>query len=113
MAKYLLEKRWTIVVGEIDTFITTDKPVVVSHPAQDRFGYGTPGSVICFPLSPTRLLVLDDLHTEPGNQYYPLDSTNAGAINLMLWQGASRFFVTGRKLEEVLSEICALDDGAM
>lgn len=112
MAKHLLDKRWSIVVSEIDTFITTDKPVVVSHPTRERFGYGTPGSIISFPLSPTRLLVLDDLHAEAVNQYYSLISQNAGAFNLMLWQGASRFFVTGRQLEEVLTEICALEERA-
>lgn len=110
MAEHLMNKRWSIVFSNVDTFITTDKPVVISHSTRERFGYGSPDSIISFPLSPTRLLVLDDLHSEPCNQYYPLKSTNAGAFNLILWREAKRFLITGRKLEEVLWEICALDE---
>ncbi len=110
MAEHLLSKRWSVIVSDTDIFITTDKPVVLLHEARERFGYGTPGSIIYFPLSPTRLLILDDRHDEPSNQYYPLMSTNAGAVNFLLWRGASRFLVTGRGLERVISELCALNN---
>jgi Protein of unknown function (DUF4238) len=110
MAAHLLGKRWSVVFSEADTFITTDKPVVLQHQTRERFGYGTEGTILSFPLSPTRLLVMDDLHQEPTNQYYPLVESNVGAFNCTVWRGASRFLLTGRSLEEVLTEICECAD---
>jgi uncharacterized protein DUF4238 len=112
MAKHLLTKRWSVVVSDTETFITTDKPVVVKHLTREPVGYGTPGAIVTFPLSPTRLVVLDDLHDEPSNQYYPLANSNAGHFNFTVWHGASRFLITGRPVTEVLSEMCAAGDAA-
>lgn len=106
-AKLLLPKRWSVVFSELDAFITTDKPVAIQHQSRQTFGFGTSGSIVTFPLSPRRLLVMDDMHTEPSNQYYPLSEPHAGALNYSVWRGASRFLITGRSVEEVLAEICS------
>jgi len=111
IAEFLLTKRWSVVLAERDTFITTDKPVSVQHQSKERFGIGTKGVIVTFPLSPTRLLVMDDMHDEPANQYYPLQLSNAGAFNCTIWHGASRFLITGRPITEVLMEICSAADG--
>jgi hypothetical protein len=110
MAQHLLSKRWSVVFSESDVFVTGDKPVVLSHAERDVFGYGTRGTILQFPLSPRRMLVLDDMHNEPANQYYPLDPVCAGAFNYTTWHGSTRFLITGRGVEEVLSEICAAGD---
>lgn len=109
MAEHLLKKRWSVVLSEADTFITTDRPVVLLHETRERFGFGTEGVILMFPLSPTRLLMMDDLRSEPGCQYYPLIESNAGAFNLHIWREARQFLLTGRLPEEVLAEICQLD----
>lgn len=105
MAKHLLGKRWSVVCCDADTFVTTDKPVVLSNQYRERFGYGTRGTVLTLPLSPTRLLIMDDEHEEPANQYHQLRIGSAGAFNLRAWRGAARFLVTGRPIHEVLGEI--------
>lgn len=110
MAKRLLEKRWSVLLSDQDTYVTSDKPVVLSHPSRDRYGYGTQGVVITFPISPSRLLVLDDMRNEPANQYYRLDPTNAGAVNMTIWRNATRFLITGRPVPEVLLEISSFAD---
>lgn len=111
IAKLLLQKRWSVVCVDADTFITSDKPVSIQHLSHEQFGFGTSGAIITFPLSPKRLLVMDDLHNESANQYYPLNDSNAGAFNFTIWLGSSRFLVTGRPIAEVLYEICSLDVG--
>lgn len=108
MAKRLLEKRWSILLSDRDTFVSSDKPVVLSHANRECYGYGTKGVTIFFPLSPSRLLVMDDLHDEPANQYYGLLPTNASAVNMTIWRSTSRFLITGRPVPEVLSEINSL-----
>jgi hypothetical protein len=43
-----------------DTFITSDRPVSIHHPDRQTAGFGTADGMIFFPLSPTRLLIMDD-----------------------------------------------------
>lgn len=105
LAKILLKKRWSVVLSDDEHFITSDKPVGVQHRSREVFGIGTAGAVVSFPLSPTRLLVMDDQHQEPANQYYPLKRDNVGAYNHAIWHAATRFMITGRQVPEVLSEI--------
>lgn len=109
-ADLLLPKRWSVVLAEQDTFITSDRPVAVEHQSRRTVGIGTSGAIVTFPLSPTRLLVMDDKHEEPANQYYPLQQSSAGAINLTIWRGASRFLITGRQVEDVLKEVCSVSN---
>lgn len=109
-ADLLLRKRWSVIFSEQDTFITADRPVSVEHQSRQTFGMGTKGAIVTFPLSPTRLLVMDDRHEEPANQYYPLQPSNAGAVNLTIWHGASRFLITGRQVEQVLTEVCSVSN---
>ena len=105
LAKLLLKKRWSVVLAEDSHFITSDRPVALQHQNRNTFGFGTPGVIVSFPLSPTRILIMDDRHEEPANQYYLLKPENAGAFNYSIWREGSRFMVTGRNVAEVLAEI--------
>lgn len=109
IAKLLMKKRWSVVLAKADTFITTDKPVGMHHQTLENFGFATPGVKVTFPLSPRRMLVMDDLHHEPANQYYALNEGVAGAFNMTTWRTGSRFMITGRPLAEVLAECVSLD----
>jgi hypothetical protein len=111
MAETLMKKRWSIVISEQDSFITTDRPVLLGHESRRTYGYDTPGVVLNFPLSPKRLLVMDDMHDEPANLCYPLAPQHTGAYNLAAWQNGSRFLITGRSVQEVLSEMAAWAEG--
>jgi hypothetical protein len=109
IANRLLVKRWSIVCVDEDSFITTDKPVALHHMSPEKFGFTTPDGIITFPIGPKRMLVMDDMHQEPSNQYYPLKKGNAGAFNLTTWRNGSLFMITGRPIAEVLNEILAVD----
>lgn len=111
LAETLMKKRWSVVFTESNQFITTDKPVFKYHQEKDVFGFGTKGTLISFPLSPRRLLVMDDLHEEPANQYYPLNPGALGAFNYSIWRNGSRFMISGRPIPEVLNEIVSWGDG--
>jgi len=60
IAQLLLDKRWTVFVSEENKFITSDNPVLLTGPADKPFGFGTPGVSISVPLTPDKLLVIDD-----------------------------------------------------
>jgi hypothetical protein len=83
IAEHLVQKRWSIVLADTDTFITTDKPVGLQHQQREKFGIETQGTIVTFPISPRRILILDDMHSEPANQYYPTDQGE--------WRGVQRY----------------------
>ena len=80
------------------------------HPKKQNIGFETEGTLICFPISQQRLLVMDDLHTEPANRYYPLKNGALGAFNYDIWHNGSRFMISGRPIPEVLYEIVSCAD---
>lgn len=61
-AEALMSRRWLAVVSEQPAFITSDTPVVTLRGTswRPKFGLGTPGTVISFPVSPFRMLVFAD-----------------------------------------------------
>jgi hypothetical protein len=105
IADILLTKRWSVIVSTKEHFVSSDKPVMLEHQERKEFGFGTPGAMITFPLSPTRILVMDDLHDEPCNQYYALVEKNVGAFNYGIWHTGTRFLITGRPVAQVLTEM--------
>jgi hypothetical protein len=105
LAEIILQKRWSVVFTDKPHFITSDKPVILQNFEKERFGFGTAGSIISFPLSPTRLLIMDDRYEEPPNQYYQLIPDNLGGYNLSIWRESTRFMITGRAIPDVLNEI--------
>jgi hypothetical protein len=105
IAKLLLKKRWSIIIADFPAFITSDNPVCKDHLEKEKFGFGTQGTIVTFPLSPTRLLVLDDNNKEPAGQYYPLQEDGPGPFNLGIWRNSRRFMISQRDVDEVLAEI--------
>ena len=107
LAQILMEKRWSVVFSEEPAFITSDAPVAVIHPTRDVFGVATPGTVVSFPLSPTRVLMMDDRHDQPKGRYYPLSKSGPGPANMTSWRNCERFMITSRHPDDVCAEILA------
>ena len=82
-----MRKRWSTILADDDAFVTSDRPVSIEHHAREVFGVATPGSIVTFPLTPRRLLVMDDRHEQPANQYYPLKRDLVGSMNALIWRG--------------------------
>jgi hypothetical protein len=108
-AELLMKKRWSIIFSELPVFITTDAPVTVVNPSRDTFGLRTAGTVISFPLSPTRLLIIDDKVDQPGDQYYPLMQSGPAPANLVAWSNCQRFMISSRHTDIVCAEMLALN----
>lgn len=105
LAKLLLKKRWSIIFSEVPVFITSDNPVCKDHLEKEKFGFGTEGTIVTLPLSPTRLLIMDDNHKEPAGQYYPLPTDGPGPFNLGIWRNSSRFMISQQDVDEVLAKM--------
>ena len=103
LAEILLKKRWSIVVSDKPVFITSDEPVSMFHKDKEKFGFGTHGTTVLFPISPHRILVLDDLD-QPAGQYYSLQQGDEALYNYVTWIHAEKFMISHRHTDEVLFE---------
>jgi hypothetical protein len=109
MAEQLISKRWAVLVAEEPLFATSDQPFIVLH--EDIFlrSIGFFAGSIMIPISPTRVMFLDDSHEE-GNGYYALQPETIGAFHGIVLHHAIRFMISSRPSDEVLAELVELAD---
>lgn len=107
IAPLLLKMRMVMLVAETPVFITSDNPVTVLHPSLEFRGLRDPDTTINFPISPTRMLVLDNRHGEPDGVSYPLKDGNPAAQNLLTWRYAMEHMFSPRHPDEVCAELVA------
>jgi len=104
-AEILLKKRWSVVFSDAPLFITSDTPLALSNSGQEIFGLSTPGTIVSLPLSPTRILIMDDRHDQPDGQYYPLAKCDPAPFNFIAWKGCERFMLSPRPTDAVCAEM--------
>ena len=93
-----------MLISEEDVFVTSDKPLAIKHKTKARPGFGTKDALLTFPISPRRMLMMDDMHDEPSNQYYALSTESIPYHILDQLRGASQYMLTGRDPREVLMQ---------
>jgi hypothetical protein len=112
VAEAVMEKRWSVVFSDSPAFVTTDTPVAIVNPGRRSFGIKTPGTIVSVPLSPNRVLIMDDLSNQPKGQYYPLGDHGPAPFNLMAWGNCERFMISSRDPDQVCTEMCRWSEGA-
>jgi hypothetical protein len=103
LAKMMIPMRWGFLFTERPVFITTDNPVTVLHPSLKFRGLKNADSTLIFPLSPTRVLFMDNRHSEPDGQYYEIK--DPASLNGLLWRDAIEYMFSPRHPDEVCKEI--------
>lgn len=106
LADILMKMRWSVVFSDTPVFITTDNPVTIVHPSLQFRGLNNPDTTLIFPLSPTRVLMMDNRHNEPHGQYYPLKES-PGSFNSTLWRNAIEHMFSHRDTDIVCAEMLA------
>jgi hypothetical protein len=107
VASRLAEMRWSVIVAGMPWFITTDQPLTVLNGAERQFGLDTAGTFVLFPLSATRLLVIDDrddADVKPSD-YYALNLEGPALYNYLQMVQAARSFYSARIPGEVTFEV--------
>lgn len=106
IVEQLIKKKWSIIASEEKVFITSDRPVIISNSQTGLRGVGSKGVVVSLPLSPTRLLLLEDnINNEEDLFEYPLKKGHAPLFNSPIWSNAYRYIIGHKDIEEVLDEI--------
>ena len=108
IANIFLEMRWAILMSEKPVFITSDNPVLVGDTLGLNRGLKHPDTIVTFPLSPTRVLIMDNRSGEPDAQFYPLRHDPA-STNMLIWRNAIEYMFSPRNPDEVCAEMIAYD----
>jgi Protein of unknown function (DUF4238) len=106
LAEMLMKMRWAVVFSEEPVFITSDNPVMIMHPSLKFRGLKNPETTVSFPLSPTRILFMDNRHGEPDSQYYPLRQ-DPGSLNGLIWRNAIEHMFAPRHPDIICADILA------
>lgn len=106
VAAAFMKMRWAVVVSETPVFITSDNPVLVGDTLNPHRGLKHPEMMVTFPLSPTRMLIMDNRHHEPDAQFYPLRHSPATS-NILIWRNAIEHMFSPRHPDEVCAEFIA------
>jgi hypothetical protein len=91
-AEILLAKRWSIVFIDEPLFVTSDYPLYVASPENERHQLAGIAAIIMSPLRPTRMLCFDDLDA-PANRYFKVPNEAADLYNLLTWVNTVVFFM--------------------
>ncbi|MGO4409444.1 MULTISPECIES: DUF4238 domain-containing protein [unclassified Brevundimonas] len=110
IAPSLLKMRMVILAANKPVFVTSDNPVTITHPSLEFRGLGDPETTISFPISPTRMLVMDNRHNEPNGVYYSLADDSAASQNLLVWRNAIEHMFSHRHTDEVCAELLNAED---
>lgn len=106
IAEILLKMRWAIMFSEEPVFVTSDNPVVILHPSLKFRGLNNRQTMVMFPLSPMRMLLLDHRYSEPDARYYPLKCDPA-SMNGLIWREANEHMFSSRHPDIVCAEMLA------
>ena len=106
IAEMFLTMRWAVLFSDKPVFITSDNPVLVGDTIGPHRGLKHPEAMVTFPLSPTRVLIMDNRHNEPDAQFYPLNHDPA-ATNMLIWRNAIEHMFSPRNPDEVCAEMVA------
>jgi len=106
-SEIFMEKKWSIITSEEKKFITSDNPIVISNNLTDIFGLRTKGTIILFPISPKRLLQLEDYANNEDKKisYHPINKGHHSLYNHILWNSSDKHIIAHENLENIINEI--------
>ena len=107
-ANILIKKNWSFLIFSKPILATSDDPIITVNLNKDKFGIGSDGTIIYFPLTPYRVLEIGGPRED--NKYFKLDEQWGYCINYLLWTNGCRFMYSHRNTDEILFEICKFTD---
>lgn len=100
IAHTLCARKWGVVFekDKKPVFVTGDRPIILEQGLCKLpfYGFGTPGTIVTFPISPTRILKIDDGLKEDGLHYPILRLPDL--LNTTVISAAQRFIFSATEL---------------
>lgn len=104
IAQIFVKMRWAVLFSDKPVFITSDNPVLVGDTIGPHRGLKHSEAMVTFPLSPTRVLIMDNRHSEPDAQFHPLKNGPA-STNMLIWRNAIEHMFSPRNPDQVCAEM--------
>jgi hypothetical protein len=107
LADLLFSRRWGVIFATAPAFITSDNPVFLDRGRYGgkKFGIGTPGTLISFPISPTRFLLIADEWEHPF-MHYRLEDDRVFMRRVV--RRAHRFVFSSQESPKLAEIICSV-----
>lgn len=104
ISEILVNRRWGVIFSPIPAFVTSDHPVVMDSRTSPKngFGFATPGTIVFFPASPMRMIVIDD-SWQYDFAHYRLKSPDI--FNRIVTEAAVRFVYADKESHELSNQI--------
>jgi hypothetical protein len=104
ISEILANRRWGIIFSDTPAFATSDSPVVLYRGTctEASFGFATPGTMIFFPVSPTRMILIDDSLQLDFGLY---TTANPDAFNKIIAGAAVRFVYADKESNDFSQKI--------
>jgi len=106
-SEIFLKKKWSIIISEEKKIITSDNPITIHNSLTDIFGLETKGTVVLFPISPKRLLKLEDYIEDKDKKvlYYPIIDDHYSFYNHILWNSSEKHIIANKNLASIVNEM--------
>jgi hypothetical protein len=109
LSEELFKKRWIFLCCDLPIFFSSDKPVIQQHTGIKKFGVGTPGVNLWFPVSPFRMLWMKDGDGQPDG-FYPFPEAEAVGLNAFTMSNATRFLLSHEHPDARMQDVSRLAD---
>lgn len=107
-SEIFMKKKWSIIISEEKKFITSDNPIIIHNNLTNIFGLNTQGTIILFPISPKRLLQLED-YTDVDEKrevtYHPINEEHHSLYNHIIWNSSDKHILANKIFEDIINEI--------
>lgn len=111
LAQQLIEKPWTVLVTDEPAFITTDHPVALFNASRDDAPILHPETAIYFPLTPQKLVVINQREDSDGH-IVKISNGDEAPFNYAIFRSAYQHVFTAWDSVYMLDQICRFADWA-
>ena len=110
ISEILVNRRWGIIFSDTPAFATSDSPVVLYRGTctDACVDFATPGTMIFFPVSPTRMILIDNSLQLDFGLY---TTANPDAFNKIIAEAAVRFVYADKESNDFSQKISGWRNG--
>ena len=105
VANVIKELKWVLLAAEDGNFITSDIPLVVYHPGEERWGIGTKGTHIHIAISPKCVLLLGTDLSLQANKKHSVSREAVDSLNGLTMTQADRQLISSIGFEHMRKTI--------
>jgi hypothetical protein len=101
LSEYFQSMHWRLLRAEEDYFVTSENPLVIYHPRDERWGLGTKGTHIHLPISPSLTIHFGNEPSLPGLGTVQLEKVGVKGINGLTVLATDRYLFSHQPFDDL------------